>query len=78
MSTQSVTASCPVRDLSGPRAGDPRVGVSASCPTCSVTSCTNNINSTVDVQEVDVSSFLCLFYALVAVITFNVTFIRSV
>ena len=26
------TASCPVRDLSSPRVGNPRVGVSASCP----------------------------------------------
>ena len=26
------TASCPVRDLSCPRVGNPRVGVSASCP----------------------------------------------
>ena len=26
------TASCPVRDLSIPRVGNPRVGVSASCP----------------------------------------------
>ena len=33
------TASCPVRDLSSPRVGNPRVGVSASCP---VTVCTRN------------------------------------
>jgi len=45
------TASCPVRDLSSPRVGNPRVGVSASCPVtvdtpsglatvdCSVTLC---------------------------------------
>ena len=26
------TASCPVRDLSSPRVGNPRIGVSASCP----------------------------------------------
>jgi len=29
------TASCPVRDLSSPRIGNPRVGVSASCPVTS-------------------------------------------
>ena len=30
------TASCPVRDLSSPRVGNPRVGVSASCPVTSL------------------------------------------
>jgi len=26
------TASCPIREMSSPRVGNPRVGVSASCP----------------------------------------------
>jgi len=33
------TASCPVCDLSSPRVGNPRVGVSASCPVTSLLCC---------------------------------------